>query len=402
MEVKLPPRKFPDYNKSFSEFYYERQKILFDKLIKEGFSKKITEDVIKSGYYMNDDNGNVLDSFYAPMWTFEGQFQFEHFSEMLEHKKVMYPFEKKVSIIKSTDEILDVLKNDPHSNHCLENGSLSFRGQREEYFTTRPVPNLTFADEYGKERLVIPNIYRKYKNDFQTRVMDERPLDLFGTLLADDLIYYGMENPQIISERNYKKYGPHTISDLQDFPEPENQEYYKRWSQIKVQGNYFPDIAIISQHYGYQTYGLDITFDPKVAAFFATHKFEEKENGKANYIQIPTGQHKGVIYCFYFRSPQITKTRDLIGSIPAFDYLMPQRPLRQNCALPFFLPDRFNEAVQFIWHIFKLDSDFNTNDLHTKEYLFPSKNDDKFYAAAMDVKQRNKVWSQFVEYDFEI
>jgi hypothetical protein len=400
MKVQLPPRKYPDYNQPFSEHYSERQNILYNKLLKAGISKKIANNAKISGYYMNSEDGFVLDSYYASMWALEGQFPFDYFLAILKKEKSLQPLEKKVSVVKSVNEILEILKSDPHSYHCLQNGSLSFRGQREEYFTERIIPNPSLADNFGKERLIIPNIYRKYKNDFQARIMDERPQEVFGTLLADDLIYYGMESPLVISERNHKKYGPHTISELQEFPEPENQEYYKRWNQIKIQGTFYPDIAIISQHYGFQTYGLDITFDPKVAAFFATHKFEQKENGKADYYPVNNGEHKGVIYCFYFRAPQITKTRDIVESIPAFEYIFPLRPVRQSCALPFFLPDRFNEACQFVWHVFKLDSEFKLDDLHSKEFLFPSKNEDKFYAAAIEVKQKNNVWAEFVEYNF--
>ena len=230
--------------------------------------------------------------------------------------------------------------------------------------------------------------------------MDERPQEVFDTSIADDLIYYGMENTEVLLKRNYEKYGFHTISDLKDFPESENQEYYKRWSQLKVQGGVYPDIAIISQHYGFHTYGLDITFDPKVAAFFSTHRFEWQTNGKADYFPIKEGEHNGVIYCFYFRAPQITSTRDIIKSIPAFDYINPIRPIRQSCALPFFLPDRFNEANQFIWQIFKLHPEFDMNDLPSKKFLFPSQKEDEFYKAIINVKKKNKFWSDFVEYDF--
>ncbi|MGK4568154.1 hypothetical protein [Flavobacterium sp. 3HN19-14] len=207
MKVKLPPRHYPDFNQPFSEHYFDRQKNLYKKLIEAGISDQKAKDAVKSGYYMNNVDGNVLDSFYAPMWAFEGQFNFNNFIDIIQGKEIVKPFEKKVSTIKSVNELLDILKTDPHSNHCLEYGSLSFRGQRDEYFTKRPIPNPTLANKDGRERLIIPNIYRKYKGDFQARIMDERPNEIFGTLLADDLIYYGMESPHIISERNFKKYG---------------------------------------------------------------------------------------------------------------------------------------------------------------------------------------------------
>lgn len=393
-------RKFIDLSIPFSEFYKEQQEILYNKLVDNGVSAKMASEAVNSGYYMRDENSFVYDSYYAPIWLLQGQFGFSEFLEILDNRTTINPIQNKVSVVRSPSEILEVLRSDPHSRHCLDNGSFSFRGQTAEYFTKRPIPNPSFKIDDNGERLIIPNIYRKYKDDFQQRLVDEQPHKIFNTSLADDLIYYGMENPMVLSERNYKKYGPHTISDLENFPEPENQEYYKRWSQIKVQGTIFPDIAIVSQHYGFHTYGLDITFDHKAAAFFATNKFGWTKEGKADYSPIKNGEHSGVIYCFYFRAPQITSTRDIIHSIPAFEYINPVRPIRQSCALPFFLSDRFNEANQFIWHIFKLHHEFNTKDIPSKTYFFPSKEEDKFYKAAIEVKQKNESWSDFVEYGF--
>lgn len=389
-----------DFNLPFSEYYKKQHNILYKKLIAYNISPDKALDVINSGYYMRDENGFVYDSYYAPMWAMQGQFVFSQFLEILYGKATIKQIQHKVSYVRSTSEIFEILRDDPHSSHCLDNGALSFRGQTDEFFTQRPVPNPSFAIDKGKERLIIPSIYRKYRDDFSKRIVDEKPHWIFNTFLADDLIYYGIADRTGLHERNYKKYGAHNISDLEDFPEPENQEYYKRWSQIKVQGMAFPDIAIISQHYGLQTYGLDITFDPNAAAFFATNKFEWKANGRADYSQISKGNHSGVIYCFYFRAPQITSTRDLIQSVPAFEFINPVRPIRQSCALPFFHSDRFNEANQFIWHIFKLDPEFDTIAIPSKTYFFPSQEEDMFYKAALNVKQKNKEWSDFVDYDF--
>ncbi len=393
-------RKFPDYSLPFSKFYEKKQSILYKKLIDNGINETKAKDVVESGYYMTSEKSFVYDSYYSPQWAMVGQFAFKDFISSLNGQHKYNSIKRKTSTVNSIDEIIKILKSDPHSKHCLEQGSLSFRGQRKEYFTKRTVPNPSLANKNNEERLIIPSIYRKYINNFQSRIMDEKPQWVFQSLLAEDLIYYGMENSIVISKRNYEKYGIHNISDLQNFPEPENQEYYKRWSQIKVQGSSFPDIAIISQHYGFHTYGLDLTFDPKVAAFFATHNFTWKENGKADYNPVKNDEHEGIIYCFYFRAPQIRQTRDIINEIPAFDYISPLRPINQSCALPFFPPDRFNEANQFLFHVFKINKDFDMSELPSKQHLFPSTKIDKFYEACVDVKQKNEIWSDFVEYEF--
>jgi hypothetical protein len=393
-------RRFPDYSLPFYKFYEKQQIILYKKLIDNGIIEIMAKDVIESGYYMTSEKSSVYDSYYSPQWALVGQFPFKDFLLFLNGQHTYNSIKRKTSTVSSVDEIFQILNSDPHSKHCLEQGSLSFRGQKQEYFTKRAIPNPSLANENSEERLIIPSIYRKYTSNFQSRIMDEKPQWVFETLLADDLVYYGMESPIEISKRNHEKYGDHSISDLQNFPEPENQEYYKRWSQIKVQGNYFPDIAIIAQHYGFQTYGLDLTFNPKVAAFFATHNFTWKQNDKADYNPVKNDEHEGIIYCFYFRAPQIRQTRDIINEIPAFEYINPLRPINQSCALPFFSPERFNEANQFLFHVFKIKKDFDISDLPSKQHLFPSKKNDKFYKACIDVKQKNEVWSDFVEYDF--
>lgn len=394
-----------NFNAPFSEYYHEFQNHLVEQLSNKGVEQDLINKAINSGYYMlPQNNSTVYDSFYSPTWAFQGQMPLDSFIEMLTKNEVEAIFKShnshKISYVDSVDDIYHILNSEDHSKYCLENRSLSFRGQKKEYAVRRETPNFYMSDDKGNEKLIIPGLYRKYIDNFQDRIIDESPTKIFQTILADDLIYYGIDNRLDLFKRNFEKYGDHNISDLIDFPEQENQEYYKRWSQLKVQGSAFPDIAIVSQHYGFETYGLDITFNLEVAAFFATNSFKMKSNGKATYEPIENGKHQGVIYCFYFRAPQITQTRDIIQNIPAFEYIKPLRPIRQECALPFFLFDRFNEANQFIYHEFRLNNHFDTKDIPSKEYLFPSEGDDKFYEAALAVKKKNKIWSNFVEYEF--
>jgi hypothetical protein len=392
-----------DLSSPFFEYFKDFQNLLEEQLIKFGVERGLIAKALSSGYYMLPSNEWVFDSYYSPSWAFQGQMPFGSFVNMLVKNETDSVFKEhnshKVSYINSVDDIYEILNSNEHSKYCLKNGSLSFRGQRKEYTTKRPVPNSYMSDGHGNEKLIIPGLYRKYSNDFQQRIVDESPTKVFQTFLADDLIYYGIDKDNL-HKQNFEKYGQHNISDLEDFPEKENQEYYKRWVQLKVQGSAFPDIAIVSQHYGFETYGLDITFKPKVAAFFATNYFNQKKNGKADFVPIKHGEHIGVIYCFYFRAPQLKSTRDIIKNTPAFEYINPLRPIRQECALPFFLFDRFNEANQFIYHEFRLNKSFDTTGIPSKEYLFPSPEEDKFYEAALNVKRNNKIWSNFVEYEF--
>ncbi|MGR5972894.1 FRG domain-containing protein [Bacillus cereus] len=54
-------------------------------------------------------------------------------------------------------------------------------------------------------------------------------------------------------------------SNLEDFPDSESQEFASRYNQKLSIGN---EQALIEQHYGFPTVGLDVTFDLKTALFF--------------------------------------------------------------------------------------------------------------------------------------
>lgn len=143
-------------------------------------------------------------------------------------------------------------------------------------------------------------------------------------------------------------------------------------------------MPVIEQHYGIETPYLDVTFDLRIALFFATHRYNV-ENGKAYYSEIPKGEHQGVVYSFVFHNPSVTYSKDLVKDISCFDHIPPTRPLRQNCALRFFDRYAINEAVTDIDTIFYLSPDFDTTGIATFEELFPSAEEDKFYKALIEI-----------------
>jgi len=392
-----------DLNQTFGEYYKDQQDFLRIELKQDNIGKAEIDKLCNSGYYMDDNYPDIVfDSFYGTSWGLIAQFSKKEVLEMLTGK-FNNNFKRSPPIyhISHINEIHDILSSDDRSRHDLENGYLSYRGQRKEYKIKREFPNPTMSNEDGFERLIIPGVWRKYYPNFNLREIDGGYINIFSKGLVDDLVYYGIDNFRTLGDRNYEKYGIHSTSNLQDFPEKENQEYYKRWIDFKVQGSYNSDLAIVSQHYGLDTLGLDVTFDFKTAGFFATQTLDKKDNGKFTYNAIQNGKHQGVIYCFYFRTPPLTSTKDVIKNLHSFDHLTPIRPIRQQCALPFFLLDRFNEANLYLYAVFYLNENFDCAGLASKEYLFPNTNEDPFYKAVLEVKSNNKFLENFIEYDFD-
>lgn len=391
------------FNRPFEEVHAEDQQALSDFLRSENIEENIIASVISSGYYtVPGYSESIFDSFYGNAWGGVSSFSKKNFIEQIKSGNPLFRKDPEVHYISRIDDIQDILLSDERSTFYLNNGFLSFRGQTKEYTIQRAFPNLSMANRDRNERLIIPGVWRKYYPDFNKRRLDGEFYNFFTTILADDLIYHGIPDYKTLGDRNYEKYGIHTMSDLEDFPEWENQEYYRRWQDFKVAGSFNNHLAVVCQHYGLETTGLDVSFDFKTAGFFATNRFEYKNNGKATFYPVADDKHEGVIYCFYFRAPTLTATRDIITSLASFDHMKPTRPIRQQCAMPFFLYDKFNEAAVNLYKVFYLKKDFNPTSIASKEYLFPGEDEDDFYKALLDVKKsrKDKFFDSFVEYEF--
>lgn len=150
-----------------------------------------------------------------------------------------------------------------------------------------------------------------------------------------------------------------------------------------------PDLFLVEQHYGIDTCGLDVTFDPGTALYFARHKFQKRADGKAYYDDIVPGHHHGVLYSFVFTNPGVTKTKDMVRDVGVFDHIPPTRPIQQQCALLGFDAFSFNAALTDVDAVFYLKPDFDTKGLPEFRDLFPGPGDDPFYAALLDLRQKH-------------
>jgi|LauGreDrversion4_2_1035121.scaffolds.fasta_scaffold164087_2 hypothetical protein len=342
----------------------------------------------------------VMDCHYGLKMS--GLFELDEFAAYLNGEQtpaqapIGTPTYKNVRDLKDLHEIAEI----PRHREAIEKGFTCFRGQPRDYWMSRPVPNPRICDDQRKERIITPSYWRQFL-DQPLSARDWGPFgSIFETIPADELIYYGIADWRTLSKRNHERYGPHfSISDLEDFPDSESQEYYTRWLRHKIQGR--SEYPLIEQHYGKETIGLDITFDLATAAFFASHRWSELSNSlKATYRPIDDGEHEGVIYLLHFRDPAVRQTDYLVNKLGVFEHLPVERPKRQRCGLPAFHANEIAAAARDLDAVILLDANFDTDGLPEPNHLFPL-SEDSFYLALLEQKKRfGTPWNWVVDYEF--
>lgn len=376
--------------------------LTYEILSKRGLNQREAETLLHEGYYLRGfnsfrpraDDAFICDSFYG-----SGLGCALHPLDDFLSGNVHTAAAREIQINSSGDLIayLDA----PEQARLRDR--MCFRGQGREYVTRRGYPNPALAVE-GQERLIIPAYWRHFKDDWRARFKAPEYRSIFTDFRGDDLIYHGIPDYRTLGERNAARYGPHSMGDLEDFPDWESKEYHRRWYAAKIVGPYIRDPALIEQHYGIDTPGLDVTFDPLMAEFFATNRFVSLPDGRARYEPTARGDHQGVIYCMVFGAPTLKRSADMVREVSLFDHIPPTRPIRQSCALPFFNAHDFNNAVCHLHCVLRLSEDYQVTVPLSPSRVFPSVAEDWFYAAALDVKHRSgddHPLAKIVEYELD-
>jgi hypothetical protein len=147
----------------------------------------------------------------------------------------------------------------------------------------------------------------------------------------------------------------------------------------------------ILQHYGFPTYYIDLTSDPLVASFFATHKYEKLQPtmwiGSSMRFQdetIYTPLNDGTGYIFILEIPNY---KDLIVNNELFDIVNENiflRPKEQSAYLMLDHPPKLPNPNDYV--IQPLLSDRNTfKSSFSTERLFPGPKSDKGYEELLNV-----------------
>lgn len=369
-----------------NDIFKEGQEQLSTFLSNKNIDYETTKSLVDSGYYYNESVPDViLDSFYGsnamlPVNAISNR-------GLIETTKPVYE-------IASLKEAIEVFRDNTKNINPEFIERFAFRGVNTERFIERPYPNPWVCDSKGREPSLISSYWRQYKAEhYKNRPFSEGP-SIFKTSLADSLIYKGIDVYEL-KRRNYEKYGVHSISDLEDFPDCESQEYYRRYASHKIYGN---EGYTLEQHYGMPTAVLDVTFDLPTALFFALHKFSMLSNGNACYKH--NCNENAAVYCLLYSNPPLKASRDIINEIIMFDHMKPLRPIRQKCATVYQGSLGINEAAYFIIFTLKLKNNFSLDGIPRQDELFPSKEEDAFYRELLLIKESNpKHWGEIVTYE---
>ena len=113
----------------------------------------------------------------------------------------------------------------PRHSRYVANGRMSFRGQNSDYLYRRGVSNPVASMPSGEERTILPSAWRSSQNGRMSkrRGQGRGGNSILTTIFAEPLIFHGIPGWQNLAERNYKRYGPHSIGDLEDFPDEESE-----------------------------------------------------------------------------------------------------------------------------------------------------------------------------------
>ncbi len=342
------------------------QAALATELASRGASANLIDAILDSGYllrnWVNPFNGDTWTSVSDMMYgnkEFSSNFSIGDF---LNYARGGYAFPKLPDFsyyeVKNEQELKELLSEHRRSQY-IEEGSLTFRGQPSEHRFIRKIPNPVRSDGVGSELSIMPGAYRQSGGRYSFSL----PVDEVRSI-----------EPWIWSI------------------EPQNSRPF---------GTSGYDVMRTEQHYANQTRGLDLGFSVETAIFFATHKFRRRESGFAYFETVPTGENRGVIYCFRFREPPVKEAQHLIKEFDIFRTHPPVRVLRQHCGLPLFTDNERNIAVTDLDCVIRLHPDFTSTSIRSPEYMFPNSLEDSFYGELLALKDRYpKELISVVEYEW--
>lgn len=374
------------------DFFSRSQENLQEVLKKRHISPETIQSLIDDGYYVMESDCSRLMDRYDGHYSHYIPIDAVHDDGI--HFEIYRDREIPIVDVGSVEEVQEYLSKTYQKMNPETRERFVYRGQNTSYYVQRKHTNPWFRLRNGKEPSLIPGYWR---SNLKLSSGLQAPANIFQTVLADPIIYYGIDIEEL-HRRNCQKYGYHSLSDLADFDDPISQEYHRRWELNKI---YAPDIWLLAQHYGFSTACLDVTFDLKVAFFFAAYKFQTLNNGKATYRYNPN--RDAVVYCLLYTDTPLRLSRDLVTNIACFDHLTPKRPLTQHCSLVGHNALDINGSAANILVGFRMKEGFDASEIPKPPELFPGPTEDPFYERLLDMKYNSSAkewWQEVVDYDF--
>jgi hypothetical protein len=342
------------------------------KFCETGFSDSEARDLVASGYDVLLDE-IVIDRYYGGALMrcdFRTRFPLRQFRSTFGSQSNGL----QVHSVTSSAELFKLIeKLQAEVGHRL-----LFRGQTGHYSINRAVPNPTFVNTKLGETSLLPSVWRRVLTQRQNVWHQFRDLSMFEW----STIIYHLYDLQVLREQETAAGFPYGISDPDEIPEGErlqsiNGFHAHRQAFLNEYGfGSSAGFLTLLQHYGLYSPVLDLTTDPEVALFFATHKFA-RLRPTCSYGFNGTNQRQAIIYVLYEDS---TETLQYVRT-KMLERLDPQRPKRQSCVVMSTNEYSMNLAGDYLVAAITLDYDMVMPGRLSAADLFPSAENDPMLAA---------------------
>lgn len=379
-------------------FFIDQQRLLREKLDAANLPAAVIDRAMASGYFAwgirdfgpGDGRPAVMDSYYGNKWS--GLMEMDEFVSYLRDGTVRrLPSGVSTHTVRNLAEALTILGEPRQARFA---GRMCFRGQTTDYYIRRSLPNPRAAGADGQERMIVPSWWRPRinKNPAERLIDSDRRLFSSPALVAP-LLYHDIAGwRDHIAPIDSTCMTDGQICETCTLMEARREEHMSSLARIN-------EAPLLEQHYGMPTIGLDVTFDPATAFFFASHRFVQEGAG-ARFEPVASGERQGIVYCFVFESPPVRETEFLVRDISLFRHVSPLRPIRQRCGLPAFHFNEVAAAARDLHAVFHLHDAFDLSDLPAAATLFPNRKEDRFYDALLELRERSpEIWGSVVEYE---
>ncbi len=368
----------------YRDLFANKIKRMEEYLKGEGIKDDLIENMVESGYicfnHIIYDTYYGLKNEYLPPITIE---QIKFYQENKRHRRVFPPFDK-IFTVKNFMEIDDIL-SDIKSKYK----NVVYRGATNLYTFKRPFPSPYFSDSNGYEISLVSSYFRKFSQNYMERIEKESIISFLRPFLHN--VYYEQFNDLWLQFENGEILH-------QDFCDRAESFRDKLWN------NYISntDASTVEQHYGIDSRMLDVTFDIKIALFFAFNNLVKIKNSYYDYVEIGKKEYTNAVV--FVLKPH-TDLLDILEwkyddiEINGYKCI---RPIRQQCTSLSSSIDAINEAASEVVAIIKFDKEFELpTDIPEKDYLFPSPKEDPFFEALIRLNPDAKEIMRYVFHEYE-